>query len=219
MSKKLMIVYGLLVMFLFYSLFITYVILAEPPRLSLEDALIWGWIWALAFGYCTYGTLKLYRQFREGNLKRITYSPAIKRLITICQVAGSIVWAYVLLCLINTTDTALSPWHIWVPLAVGFVLVGIVMGAMYRDRKRQRGNEVGGAGEAGKGKTLWDVDKAMLSPLFTSLVFMTVAFAILSCFESSFGTVDVFGVWVLALITVCCYLFGQYARKHGIWYL
>ena len=41
MSKKLMIVYGLLVMFLFYSLFITYVILAEPPRLSLEDALIW----------------------------------------------------------------------------------------------------------------------------------------------------------------------------------
>ena len=138
MSKKLMIVYGLLVMFLFYSLFITYVILAEPPRLSLEDALIWGWIWALAFGYCTYGTLKLYRQFREGNLKRITYSPATKRLITICQVAGSIVWAYLLLCLINTTDTALSPWHIWVPLAVGFVLVGIVMGAMYRDRKRQR---------------------------------------------------------------------------------
>lgn len=205
-----MILYGALVATLFYSLFITYVIITEPPRLSLNDAVIWGWIWALAFGYCTFGSLKLYRQFCEGEVRRMEYSVVTRRLMNVTQVAGGVIGAYLLLYAMNSTEETFVFWHIGLPLLGGGILLGILLYSMYRDRRMQNSLSIVGKQKCPLHSRM--VERYLFF-LFCSLSTMTLAFAALSCFEKGVIHVDVFWVLCLLLMTFLCGLYWYCLKR------
>ena len=206
-----MVLYGVFVMLLFYSGFITFVIITEPPRLIFSDAVLWGWVWGGMFGFCTYMSLKLYWDIIAGKVRTIECEFSKKYAITIFQVLGYIISAC-LICMVDVTDVYSIFGYIWLLLSIGFILICVFLFLMCKGRKQEKSSNAVVV-DVQKDKVYSKTIERCLFLIFVSVFVMTMIFAILSYLKIDLISVSIYEVFILALFAILSYLFWWYYRK------
>ena len=112
----------------FYALFVTYVAVAEPRELPLEDAMIWAGIWGAAVGVCIVLGMRLCADWLAGKPLKREFSWVTRKWMS----------ASLILCTITGEEEMLSSGWNWVLLGIAISTISIAMRKMRQEgRMRQ----------------------------------------------------------------------------------
>ena len=122
----------------FYALFVTYVAVAEPRELPLEDAMIWAGIWGVALGVCIVLGMRLCADWLAGKPLKREFSWVTRKWMSVSLIVGSVGFTWYMLCTITGEEEMLSSGWNWVLLGIAISTISIAMRKMRQEgRMRQ----------------------------------------------------------------------------------
>lgn len=130
-----MFLYGLLVMFAFYSVYITYAILVNPQGYSLVENMVMGGLFSVGLGFSTFCLLKGNRQMQQGFQTElcVKYSKRVRSLFRIAQITAGMTCVYFILYSIDPHAVARASLHILI--LVGFTFLFFALAVFFQQRE------------------------------------------------------------------------------------